>query len=256
MNTAAQIGRIGTLATALGIGAAVLWTAPVAWADDSSPGTAEAASPRSARTVNSPRRPGASKPAARKHSGASARSTARAATHDPISSLLNNTAPSVTASQTGQTGEGVVRGLLDVTDADGDTVGAAVTQSPVHGRVALNGLQYAYTPDPLLAHSGITDTFAVTVSDAGSGLHLHGLLGLVNLLTFGLLGTAGHASTSTVRVTVAPFNNAPTASLRVGDPDPLTGVVDGRVSGNDPNGDLLTYSGSTTTVESADAVGV
>lgn len=54
---------------------------------------------------------------------------------------------------------------------------------------------FEYTPGPDFAGQ---DMFDVTVSDAGNGFHLHGFAGLLNLLTFGLIGTSGHKTTETV----------------------------------------------------------
>ena len=179
---------------------------------------------------------------------ASAPVTARAtASANPIAALLANTTPGVRGIQTGQSAEGIITGLVEVSDPDGDATATAVVTHPSHGSVVLSGQQYTYTPDPLLAHTGVVDSFAVATSDAAAGFHLHGLAGLINLLTFGLIGSAGHTATTTVRVSVAPFNNAPTATVRIDPPDPVTGVVTGAVIGSDPNGDAMTYSGSTTT---------
>jgi hypothetical protein len=179
---------------------------------------------------------------------ASAPVTARAtASANPIAALLANTTPGVRGTQTGQSAEGIVTGLVEVSDPDGDATTIAVVTRPSHGSVVPNGQQYTYTPDPLLAHTGVVDSFAVATSDEAAGFHLHGLAGLINLLTFGLIGSAGHTATTTVRVSVAPFNNAPTATVRIDPPDPVTGVVTGAVIGSDPNGDAMTYSGSTTT---------
>ncbi|MCE9515801.1 MAG: hypothetical protein K8R24_07705 [Mycobacterium sp.] len=259
------------MATALGVGAAMLCAAPgLAFADDSAADSAAAGTPGrgGAPSLRLAHRPSGAVPAARQRSlgqtraiaPAAAATTAAATTaspsaasvrRDPISSLLDNAAPSVGATQTGQSNDGVITGVLGVTDPDGDAAGAAVTSNPGHGRVVLNGLQYTYTPDPLMAHTAFTDTFTVVASDAGSGFHIHGLLGVINLLTFGLLGTAGHTTTSTVRVSVAPFNNAPTATVRVDPPDPVTGVVTGAVMGSDVNGDTLTYTGSASTENGA-----
>jgi hypothetical protein len=131
------------------------------------------------------------------------------------------------------------------------SIGVAVTRAPARGTVAVSAGQYTYTADPLAAHTGYTDSFGVTVSDADSGFHIHGLAGLLNMLTFGLLGESGHRSTGSVSVTVAPFNNAPTATVRTGSPDPVSGMILGAVIGSDANGDTLSYSGSTSTTSGA-----
>lgn len=90
------------------------------------------------------------------------------------------------------------------------------------------------------------------VSDAEADLHLHGLLGLINLLTFGLIGSSGHVGSATVGVTVAPFaltNRAPTGTASVGGPDPTTGTVTGAILGSDPDGDTLSYTGPSATAK-------
>jgi hypothetical protein len=120
--------------------------------------------------------------------------------------LLNNQSPTLRPTQTGQGPNGVVNGQLNPVDPDSAVLTYSVTQNPVHGAVAVaaNG-SYTYTPDASLAATGTTDSFGVSVSDAGSGFHFHGIAGLLNALSFGLLGRSGHTSTATVAVTVAPF---------------------------------------------------
>ncbi len=122
----------------------------------------------------------------------------------PITSLLFNEAPRLAPTQDEPGLDGVVHGSLNAIDDDGDTLTYAVVRAPEHGQVTIDaGGNFTYTPaDP--GHLVGTDTFDVTVSDAGSGVHLHGLLGLINLLTFGLIGTAGHTATRTVSVITSP----------------------------------------------------
>jgi VCBS repeat-containing protein len=154
----------------------------------------------------------------------------------------------------------VVSGALNATDPDSATLSYSVTQNPLHGTVAVNAAgNYTYSADAAVAATGTTDSFRVTVSDAGSGFHVHGMAGLLNLLTFGLIGSSGHTSTATVPVTVAPFgggNHAPTATVIIGSTNAATGVVTGAVIGSDVDSDPLTYSGSTTTSKGAVAVTV
>ncbi|HOB49537.1 MAG TPA: Ig-like domain-containing protein [Mycobacterium sp.] len=200
------------------------------------------------------RRVSAAGPSAVAQSQAAPGSSLRAAATrtDPLTALLANSAPRPVAVQTGQAPGGIVSGSLDSLDDDGDPVGLAVTRAPANGTVTLTPSgHYTYTADPLLAHSDSVDSFQVTASDAGGGFHLHGLEGLLNLLPLGLVGSAGHTATTTVRVTVSAFNNAPSATLRVDPPDPVTGVLTGRILGSDPNDDTLTYLASSAPVKGA-----
>lgn len=177
-----------------------------------------------------------------------------------IGGLFRNQSPTLRPSQTAQSPGGVVNGTLNATDPDSASLSFSVTANPLHGTVTINGSgDYTYTADPAVAASGTTDSFQATVSDAGSGFHVHGMAGLVNLLTFGLLGSSGHTSTATIPVTVAPFgggNHLPTATVTIGSTNPATGVVTGAVIGSDADGDPLTYSGSTTTAKGTAVVTV
>jgi len=143
--------------------------------------------------------------------------------------------------------------MLDAADAEGDPLSFTVTAAPSNGTVAVGADgSYTYTADQSLASVGTTDRFTVSASDAGAEFHLHGVAGLLNLLTFGFFGLGGHTATVTVPVTVAvwqPTNSAPTATVTVGAADPTTGEVLGQVVGSDPDGDTLTYSAPETTAK-------
>lgn len=179
-----------------------------------------------------------------------------------LAALLDNRTPVAHPIQSGQSGN-TVRGELDATDADDDRLDFRLTTGPQHGTATVDtDGGYLYTADPALSGTGVSDSFQVAVSDAGSGFHIHGLVGLVNLLTFGLIGSSGHTSTTTVDVTVAPFgtpttpvNRAPTGTASAGDPDPTTGVVHGAVLGTDPDGDSLIYTAPAATPKGAITIG-
>ena len=123
---------------------------------------------------------------------------------NPVVALFCNHTPTLSPTQNTPGIDGVVHGALNAVDDDGNDLTYAVVRSPAHGQVIINDSgDYTYTPaDP--GQLAATDTFVVSVSDAGSGFHLHGLLGLINLLTFGLIGTAGHTTTRTVTVNINP----------------------------------------------------
>ena len=123
---------------------------------------------------------------------------------NPIVAFLFNDTPGINPTQSAPGAGGVVQGSLNPDDPDGDTLTYTVARNPDHGQVSIDSSSgaFTYTPaDPGQITS--SDTFDVTVSDAGSGFHLHGLSGLLNLLTFGLIGSAGHTATRTVTVNLA-----------------------------------------------------
>lgn len=185
--------------------------------------------------------------------------TAANAAADPFATFIggllamfDNKAPAMRPTQTGQGANGVVTGTLGATDPDSSALTYTVVGNPTHGTaaVAADGT-FTYTPNPAAGVTGVTDSFRVSVSDVASGRHFHGFAGLIHALTGGLFGEAGHTSTATVNVTVAPFNNLPTGYAVVSDPDPTTGAVTGSVIGKDTDGDPLTFSGPTDTAKGA-----
>lgn len=181
--------------------------------------------------------------------------TASSTAVNPIIRFLFNQTPIVSGIQTGQGPAGVVTGVISVTDPDSDTFSFTVDGDPRFGSVQIDPTgRYVYTPEFSAVRFGLTDAFTVTVSDAPSGFHIHGLCGLINLLTFGLLGNDGHSATQTVQVTVAPVNTAPTATFAINSPNPDTGVVLGAVVATDADGDPLNYTGAAATARGTLAV--
>lgn len=90
---------------------------------------------------------------------------------------------------------GQVVGDLHPDDPDSTRLTYTATD-PAHGTVEIdNEGRFFYTPGETYAGQ---DSFQVTVSDARSGFHVHGAAGLLNLFTFGLLGSSGHRTTETV----------------------------------------------------------
>lgn len=136
--------------------------------------------------------------------------------------LFTNQSPTLRPAQTGQSATGVVTGHLNPVDPDSSPLTYTVTQNPVHGAAVVNADgAYTYTPQATYSDTAIADSFRVTVSDAGTGFHVHGVAGLINLLSLGILGSSGHTSTATVPVTVAPFGTTepplPNGDLRPAD---------------------------------------
>jgi hypothetical protein len=109
--------------------------------------------------------------------------------------------------------DGRIVGNLNPTDRDGDIL-TYTTTDPSYGAVEVfSDGSFSYAPDP--DYPG-HDTFNVTVSDAGNGFHIHGLSGLLHLLTFGILGNDGHTNTATIAVGFPPPNSTPQVSPRNG----------------------------------------
>ena len=272
MAAAMLVGRLGPLAAALGVGAAILAGGTgIAAAQPTGPDTRSSAT----HSVDG----GPAKPAARSRPGRTPASSAiasRSARHAGrpaaavatvpvrasavgLSGFFNNQTPRLSPTQTAQAPSGVVTGQLNAVDPDSPRLSYTIAADPARGiaTVGVDG-SWSYTPDSAVAAGG-TDSFRVTVSDAPSGFAIHGVAGLINLLSFGLLGSRGDSSTSTVAVTVAPFtpaNRAPVMGTPVvGTPDSVTGVVSGRVSATDADGDTLTYSAPATTTKGAVSIG-
>ncbi|WP_328359558.1 Ig-like domain-containing protein [Mycobacterium sp. NBC_00419] len=153
------------------------------------------ATPSAARHSTATSARGAAKPVVHQSS------TARSASVNPIVAALFNRAPTLRPTQDTPGLDGIVHGALNATDPDGDSLTYTVVRDPVRGQIAVdNAGNFTYTSQQLSS----TDTFTVRVSDAESGLHLHGLMGLINLLTFGLIGSAGHTTTRVITVSVTP----------------------------------------------------
>ncbi len=111
-------------------------------------------------------------------------------------SFLNNQTPTLSYDPAENT---VVNGHIvgNLHPADPDSAKLTLTATnPSFGTVAVsqNGT-FDYTPG---ANFNGQDMFDVTVSDAGSGFHIHGFAGLLNLLSLGLIGNSGHKKTETV----------------------------------------------------------
>ena len=272
MAAAMLVGRLGPLAAALGVGAAILAGGTgIAAAQPTGPDTRSSAT----HSVDG----GPAKPAARSRPGRTPASSAiasRSARHAGrpaaavatvpvrasavgLSGFFNNQTPRLSPTQTAQAPSGVVTGQLNAVDPDSPRLSYTIAADPARGiaTVGVDG-SWSYTPDSAVAAGG-TDSFRVTVSDAPSGFAIHGVAGLINLLSFGLLGSRGDSSTSAVAVTVAPFtpaNRAPVMGTPVvGTPDSVTGVVSGSVSATDADGDTLTYSAPATTTKGAVSIG-
>ncbi len=149
-----------------------------------------------------------------------------------------NSAPTVTAPTVGvpDAATGTVTGTVAGTDADGDTLTYTAPATTGKGSVAVDASTGAFTYTPTVAArqnaakagataADQTDTFTVTVSD-GKG---------------GAVAVAVAVAISPLAST--PSNSAPVAGVpTVGAPDPSTGVVTGKVTATDLDGDSLAYN--------------
>lgn len=156
---------------------------------------------------------------------------------------FNNATPTFEAQRAtvsavpGQSSEPIVLGGFD---ADGDPLrytmsGAGSGAGSAGGVLAITDGSAVYTPpDAWDGTTSYDDEFLVTVTDIGPGWHVHGLAGLLNLLTLGMLGTPGDSATGAVTVRVNAASGAgpeppgpdpdpepdPTPDLPAPDPDP------------------------------------
>jgi large repetitive protein len=152
-----------------------------------------------------------------------------------------NETPTITYSVGAPDASGNVKITLGQTDADGDALTYTATNGS-QGTVALDPDGHTLTYRPGAGATG-TDTFTVTATDANSGFHLHGLPGLLNLVSFGILGNAGHTASTTVTV---PTNSPPAAAndtATVGEGQSTTIAV----TANDTDPDGLDLSSVTIT---------
>jgi len=204
----ASIGRVGGLAVALGIGAAVA-TGLAAPAPADSTGAADAATSVSARTSNSHHNRAATRSVTSRTktvvaSAAAVRQPARraaahgtqtpsapvaasaavnllAATGRELGRTFLNQYPTTAPSITTQSADGVVTGTLGASDPEGDRLVYTVVGKPSLGRVSIDQAtgDFTYTPVVDVASYGGTDAFTVSVSDE-TNFHIHGLQGLLD----------------------------------------------------------------------------
>ena len=131
--------------------------------------------------------------------------------------LFVNRTPTLTYDPTKNiAANGAITGTVTPVDADSTDV-TYTAASPADGHVEIdsNG-NFTFTPNA--NYNPVTgSSFAVTVSDADSDLHIHGLSGLLNLVTFGLIGESGHTHTEIVTVSGAvPATVFERTAVRVG----------------------------------------
>ena len=269
MSAGIFVGRLGPLAAALGVGAAILvGLAPGASADSAGSDTKAAAShdtssvrtvrPAAARLTAVPKTTGSGtgSPAApltpspvevvaaavvRRENRPAAAAISAAARAAPIRRPIPtrvplrpaNHAPVAGTSTVGtpDSSTGVVTGSVGATDADRDVLTYSTPASTAKGGVTINAGTgaFAYTPTALTRHRA-SATAAPAADRADS---------------FRVTVSDGRGGTVAVLVSVpiSPANRWPVAGVpSVGSPNVSTGVVTGSVGATDADGDPLTYS--------------
>ena len=148
-----------------------------------------------------------------------------------------NETPSITPTVSAPDALGNITISLKETDADGDRLVYSATNGS-KGAVSLNADGHSFTYDPTAGASG-TDSITITATDT-TNAHIHGLPGLLDAFTFGLLGTSGHTASTTVTVTAT---NAPTlTTASIGAPEQTTGAVTVTLVAADADDDPLTLT--------------
>ncbi|QZT58343.1 PE-PPE domain-containing protein [Mycolicibacterium austroafricanum] len=136
--------------------------------------------------------------------------------------------------------QNIITGRVSAADSDTLTLSAS---APANGGTVLlrpDGT-FTYTV-PTTMYAGGTDTFTVTVSDADGPAHIHGLTGLLHLVSLGLVGHSGHSATATITLDVAAVT-APilgTPAYQLDTVEHGTGAVPGALHVTGPEG--LTYT--------------
>ncbi|MGE5452385.1 MAG: Ig-like domain-containing protein, partial [Acidobacteriota bacterium] len=113
-----------------------------------------------------------------------------------------------------------ISGQVTASDVDGDTLSFTKGSDPAHGSVVVNA-DGTWTYTPAKDYNG-SDSFTVTVSDGHDG-----------------------KTTSTITVGVNAVNDAPTASTNYSVVTPEDQPISGKVTGNDVDGDALSYAKGT-----------
>ncbi|QZT63582.1 PE-PPE domain-containing protein [Mycolicibacterium austroafricanum] len=138
--------------------------------------------------------------------------------------------------------QNTITGRVTATDSDTPTL-TLTASAPANGGTVLlrpDGT-FTYTV-PTTMYAGGTDTFTVTASDADGPAHIHGLTGLLHLVSLGLVGHSGHSATATVTLDIAavtaPILGTPAYQLDTAEHG--TGAVPGALHVTGPEG--LTYT--------------
>lgn len=123
---------------------------------------------------------------------------------------------------------GAVKGRVTAVASNGAPV-TYVVAKPAKGTASISTAGvFTYTPTAAARHRAAKD--GAPAADGRDVLHVV------------VTDSSGHRESTSVRVPILGANRAPVVSLALlGTPDPTTGVVTGRITATDPDGDSLTY---------------
>ena len=139
--------------------------------------------------------------------------------------------------------DNTIVGRVTASDADAGTLTLTASAPTGGGTVVVRpDGTFTYTVPATGFTNGGTDSFTITATDSHDPAHIHGLAGLLNRVSFGLLGSPGHTATTRVVLSIAaatpPVLGTPAVSL-----SPVqhsTGAVSGALHATDS--DTLTYT--------------
>ena len=122
-----------------------------------------------------------------------------------------------------------------VTASDPDSTLTLTASKPAHGEVTVDPEgNFTYTPDE--TYDG-HDSFTITASDADDGFHIHGLAGLINLVTFGLVGDRRHTATQTINIGGGGYTTSTVVS-GLEEPTDFRFLPDGRIVFAEKGGEI------------------
>lgn len=280
MTAAACVGRVGGLAVALGVGAALASGGiGVAWADGGDSGTGSSPRHSASQRSAAPSAKSSARPAAAGHVAAEPVSaTAKRVVRAVLKPLLGSgpTTPSdspvswaVLAAARRQTVAPAMVATAQVT-----ATALVANQPPVISSVNL-GTTNATTgavPGTVVAGDPNGDKLAYKATTSGKGTVAVNTTGAftytptavarhnasaanvdaaltTDTLTFTVNDPSGAKATATVAVPIAPKNTAPTAKTTVNAPNAGTGLVTGKVTATDVDNDQLKFSVNPTTAK-------
>lgn len=132
---------------------------------------------------------------------------------------------------------GAVTGSVKAADPNWDSLSyVGSTTVTEKGTVSVNGGGgFTYTPTAAARHAAASNS--ATTADK------------TDAFTVRVVDKYGAATEIPVTIAISPVNAAPTGISSVGSPDAVSGIATGSIVAEDPDSDVLTYSGSTTTLK-------